>query len=75
MKVYRSQKYSSFEEVPIGEMFEQDCEVWLKIDPNQFDVPCNAVNVSGRKFMWFGVGVRVIRYPNALLVLDGDAEQ
>lgn len=74
MKVYRSQKYSSFEEVPIGEMFEQDCEVWLKIDSDQFYVPCNAVNVSGRKFMWFGAGVRVIRYPNALLVLDGDTE-
>lgn len=72
MKVYRNTMYALFEDVQIGELFDHDCEVWLKIDPNYFNVPCNAVNINGRKFMCFGDGVRVTRYPNALLVLDGD---
>lgn len=74
MKVYRSQKYAAFEEVQVGELFDQDCAVWLKIDPDLFGFPCNAIRVDGVKAVWFGAGIKVIRYPNALLVLDGDTE-
>lgn len=72
MKVHRSQKYCCFEEVAIGELFDQDGSIWLKVDDDLFGVPCNAIRGDGGKAMWFGAGIQVIRYPKAIVALEGD---
>lgn len=45
----------------------------FKVDDDLFGVPCNAIRGDGSQAMWFGAGIQVIRYPNTVLVLEGES--
>lgn len=73
MRVQHTMNYTPFKATCIGELFESCGELWLKIDATLSDTPFNAVKVDGRGLGSFAPDAEVVRYPDAVVVLEGDS--
>lgn len=73
MRVQHTMNYTEFQYVLDGDLFECGGDVWLKIDSTLYDAPFNSVKVDGKGVGYFNLDAEVVRYPDAVVVLEGDS--
>lgn len=73
MRVQHTMNYTEFKYVCDGEFFECSGELWFKIDSDLSTVTFNAVTADGKGIGCFNPDAEVVRYPDAVVVLEGDS--
>lgn len=66
--------YTEFQYVRDGEFFETCGELWFKFDSTLLSTGrFNAVKADGKGLGCFGLDTEVVRYPDTVLVLEGES--